>query len=107
MTTTAARSLSWAQRRGRPASIHPLPPSAPWQHRRRDSRHVRRPLKVACVRTSVLPFFYALFDFPPVRIAMIVQPRRQRSDSPHPWTIPIPTGGTPQPPKGQIPPQPF
>jgi hypothetical protein len=71
------------------------------QHRRRDSRHVRRPLKVACVRTSVLPSFYALFDFFPVKIAMIVQPRRRRSDSPHPRPIPIPTGGTPRPTRGR------
>jgi hypothetical protein len=38
-----------------------------WQHRRRrNSRHVRRPLEVACVRTSVLPSFYALFNFSPL-----------------------------------------
>jgi hypothetical protein len=77
------------------------------QHRRRDSRHVRRPLEVACMRTSVLPSFYALFDFSPVGIAMIVQPRCRRSDSPHPRPIPIPMGGTPRPPRGQIPPSPF
>jgi hypothetical protein len=34
-----------------------------WKHRRRDLHHVRRPLEVACVHTSVLPSFYALFDF--------------------------------------------
>jgi hypothetical protein len=44
------------------------------QHRRCNLRHVRRPLEVACVRTSVLPSFYALFDFFPVGIAMIIQP---------------------------------
>jgi hypothetical protein len=70
------------------------------QHRRRDSRHVRCPLEVACVHTSFLPSFYALFDFSPVGITMIVQPRRWRSDSPHPRPIPIPTGGTPRPPRG-------
>jgi hypothetical protein len=70
------------------------------QHRRRDSRHVRRPLEVACVRTSVLPSFYALFDISPVGIAMILQPRCWRSDSPHPWPILIPTGGTPRSPRG-------
>jgi hypothetical protein len=70
------------------------------QHRRRDSRHVRRPLEVACMRTSVLPSFYALFIFFPVGIAMILQPRRRRSDSPHPRPIPIPTGGTTRPPRG-------
>jgi hypothetical protein len=58
-------SSSWAQRRGRPASIYPLPSSAPRQNRRRDLCNVRRPLEVACVRTSVLPSFYALFDFSP------------------------------------------
>ncbi len=42
------------------------------QHRQHDSRHIRRPLEVACVRMSVLPSFYALFDFSPVGIAMIV-----------------------------------
>ncbi len=57
-----ARKLSSSStwRRGRPPSIHPLPPSAPRQHRRHDSRHVQRPLKIACVRTSVLPSFYVL-----------------------------------------------
>jgi hypothetical protein len=78
-----------------------------WQHRRRDLRHLQCPLKVACVCTSVLPSFYALFDFPPVRIAMIVQPHCQRSNSPHPRPIPIPMGGTLQPPRGRIPPSPF
>jgi hypothetical protein len=58
----------------------------------------------ACVRTSVLPSFYDLFDFFPVGIGMIVQPHCQRSDSPHTRPIPIPTGGAPQPPRGQIPP---
>ncbi len=77
------------------------------KHRRRDSRRVRRPLEVACVRTSVLPSFYALFDFSPVGIAMIVKPRRRRSDSPHPRPIPIPTGGTPRPPRDRIRPSPF
>jgi hypothetical protein len=75
-------SSSSARRHRRPASIHHLPPLAPLQHRRRDLRHVRRPLEVACVRTSVLPSFYALFDFFPVGIPIIVQPRRRRSDSP-------------------------
>jgi hypothetical protein len=42
-------SLSLARCHGRPASIHPLPPLAPLQHRRRDLRHVRRPLEVSCV----------------------------------------------------------
>ncbi len=69
--------------------------------------HVRRPLEIACVRTSVLPSSYALFGISPGRITMIVQLRCQRSNSPHPWPIPIPTGGTPQPPRGQIPPCPF
>jgi hypothetical protein len=77
------------------------------QHRRRDSRHVRRPLEVVCVRMSVLPSFYALFNFFKVGIEMIVQPRRRRSDSPHPRPIPIPTGGTPRPPRDRIPPSPF
>jgi hypothetical protein len=86
-------SSSSARHRGRPASIHPLPPSAPRQYRRRDSRHVRRPLEVACVRTSVLPSFYALFDFFRVGIAMILHPCRWRSDSPHPRPNPIPKGG--------------
>jgi hypothetical protein len=76
-------------------------------HRRRDSRHVRRPLKVACMRTSFLPSFYALFNFFPVGIAMIVQPRCWRSESPYPRPIPIPTGGTLRPPRGRIPPSPF
>jgi hypothetical protein len=71
------------------------------QHRRRDSRHVQRPLKVACMRTSVLPSFYALFDFSPVGIAMILQPCHRRSNSPHPRPIPIPMGGTPRPPRGR------
>ncbi len=71
------------------------------QHRRRDLRHVLCPLKVACVRTSILPSFYALFDFFPVGITMIVQPCHRRSDSPHPRPIPIPTGGMPRPPRGQ------
>ncbi len=38
-------SSSSARRHRRPASIHPLPPLAPLQHRRRDLRHV--PLEVA------------------------------------------------------------
>jgi hypothetical protein len=72
-----------------------------WQHRRKDSCHVQRPLKVVCMRTSVLPSFYALFNFSPIGIAMIIQPRCWRSDSPHPWLIPILMGGgTPQPPRG-------
>jgi hypothetical protein len=77
------------------------------QHRRRDSCHVQRPLEVACMHTSVLPSFYALFDFFPVGIAMIVQPRHWRSDSSHPRPISIPTGGTPQPPRDRILPSPF
>jgi hypothetical protein len=99
-------SLS-ARRQGRPPSIHPLPPSSPWQHRRRDLRHVRCLLEVACMRTSVLPSFYALFDFFPVRIAMIVQPRCRRSNLPHPRPILIPQEGTPPTPRRQIPPHPF
>jgi hypothetical protein len=96
-------SSAWHCRR--PASIHPLPPLAPVQHRRRDLRQV--PLEVMCVRTSVLPSFCALFDFFPVGIAMIVQPRRRRSNSPHPQAILIPTGGTPRPPRSRIPSRPF
>jgi hypothetical protein len=68
------------------------------QYRWRNSRHIQRPLKVACVRTSVLPFFYALFNFFPVRIAMIVQPCHWRSDSPP--ADPDPNGGGAATPKG-------
>ncbi len=93
-------SSSSARRHERPASIHPLPPSAPRQHRRRNSRHVRRPLEVACVRTSVFPSFYAPFEFFPVGIAMNVQPRRWRSESPHPRPIPIPMRGDAATPEG-------
>jgi hypothetical protein len=42
-----------------------------------------------------------------VGIGMIVLPRRWPSDSTHPRPIPIPSRGTPQPPRGQIPPCPF
>ncbi len=44
------------------------------------------------------PLFLCTLRFFPVWIAMIVRPRRLRSDSPHPWPIPIPTptGGTPR-----------
>jgi hypothetical protein len=104
-----ARGLSslsaWLQ--GRPALIPPFPLSAPRQHRLRNLRHVRRPLEVACVCTSVLPSFYEPLRFFPVGIAMINQPCRRRSDSPHPWPIPIPTRGTPRPLRGQILPHPF
>ncbi len=58
-------SLSWAQRQGGPSSIHPLPPLSPRQHRRPDLHHVRCLLEVKCVRMSVLPSFYALFNFSP------------------------------------------
>jgi hypothetical protein len=68
------------------------------QHRRRNSRHILRPLEVACVRTSVLPSFYALYDFFPVGIPMIVQPRRRRSDSPP--ADPDPDGGDAATPEG-------
>jgi hypothetical protein len=104
-----ARGLSSlsARHQGRSVLIHPLPPPAPRQHRRRDSRHVRRPLEVARVNTSVLPSFYALFVLFRVGITMILQPCCWRSDSRHPRLNPIPTGGTPQPPRGQIPPRPF
>jgi hypothetical protein len=70
------------------------------QHRWCDSHHVRCPLEVACMCTSVFPSFYALFDFFPIGIMMIVQPRCCRSDSPHPRPIPIPMGGTPRSPRG-------
>jgi hypothetical protein len=99
-------SLS-ARHQGRPASIHPLPLSAPWQHRRRDLHHVRCPLKVSCMRTSVLPSFYALFNCFHVGIAMILQPCCWLSDSPHAWPNPIPMGGAPQPQRGRMPPRPF
>jgi hypothetical protein len=38
---------------------------------------------------------------------MIVRPRCWRYDSPHPQPIPIPTGGTPRPPRCRISPRPF
>jgi hypothetical protein len=75
-------SLLSARRQGQSASIHPLPPSASWQHRRCDLHHVQCPLEVACVRITILPSFYALFDFFPIGIAMIVQPHCWHSNSP-------------------------
>ena len=61
--------------------IHPLPPLTSWRHWRRDLCHARCLLKVTMF---VLPSFEALFDSPPVRIAMIVRPRHWCSDSPPP-----------------------
>jgi hypothetical protein len=60
----------------------------------------------ACVRPSSPPSMPSSI-FPPVGFARIVQPRRQRSNSPHPRPVPILRGGTPQPPRGRIPPRPF
>jgi hypothetical protein len=84
------------------ASLHLLPLLAPQQHRWCDLCHVQRPLEVECMRTSVLPSFYALLYFFPVGITMIDQPCHRRSGFPHPRPIQIPTGGTPQPPRRQI-----
>jgi hypothetical protein len=70
------------------------------QHRQRDLCHVRCPLKVACMRTSILPSFYALFDFHPVEIAMTVQPRCWRSDSPQTPANPDPNRGDTAIPEG-------
>jgi hypothetical protein len=66
-----------------------------WQHRRRDSHHVRCPLKVACVRTSVLSLIFPCRDCDD-RPA----PSSALQLSPPPWRIPIPTGGTPRSPRG-------
>jgi hypothetical protein len=84
------QSSSLARRQGRSTSIHPLPPSASQRHWGCKSRHVQRSLKVA---TSVLPSFYALINFPPIGIAMIVRPRRWRLGSPPPPADPDPIGG--------------
>jgi hypothetical protein len=53
------------------------------------------------------PSYYALVDFFLLGITMIVRPRHWRSDSPYPWPILVPMGGTPRPPRGRIPPCPF
>ncbi len=90
-------------RRSTPSLRRPLGRIGDAIHATYDARSKSR----ACVRTSVLPSFHALFDFSPVGIAMIVQPRRRRSGSHHPRPIPIPTGGSPRPPRGRIPPRPF
>jgi hypothetical protein len=76
---------------GRSVLIHPLPLSASQRLEGRKLRHVRCLLKVV---TSILPSFYALINFFPVGIAMIVWPRRQHLGSPHPWPILILSGGT-------------
>jgi hypothetical protein len=86
-------SSSLARCHRQPALIHPLPPLAPLQHRRRDLCHVQCLLKVTCMCLSVLPSFNALFDF---------VPRRNCDDRPAPllaFQLPPPPGN-PNPKEG-------
>jgi hypothetical protein len=101
-------TLTTARRRSMRAGCHRRRPGIE-DDLRRSTPSLRRPLgsiggaicatydarskSRACVRTSVLPSFYALFDFFHVGIAMILQPYRWRSDSSHPRLNPIPTWG--------------
>jgi hypothetical protein len=112
-TTTAARRRSTraGSRRRRPGGEDDTRRSIPF---------LRRPLgsiggairttydaRSKSRRPSSPPLLLSLFDFFPAGIAMIVRPRCRRSDSPHPQPIPIPTRGTPRPPRSRISPRPF